>query len=73
MFDIEVNDAVRLLKKDRNVDVRGFVEDIQTFPINEEREVEINEFIVRINEMKSNKKEVDSANDSQVEKDISLD
>lgn len=28
VFDIEVNDAVRLLKKDKSVDVRSFVEDI---------------------------------------------
>ena len=28
VFDIDVNDAVRILKKDRSSDVRSFVEDI---------------------------------------------
>jgi len=34
-FDTEVNDAVKLLKGDNSEDVRAFVEDIQTFPIND--------------------------------------
>lgn len=34
-FDTEVNDAVKLLKGDSSEDVRAFVEDIQTFPIND--------------------------------------
>lgn len=33
-FDQDVNDAVRLLKKDRSADVREHVLDIQTFPMN---------------------------------------
>jgi hypothetical protein len=37
VFDMDVNDAVRILKKDNSYDVRSFVEDIQTFPINEDR------------------------------------
>jgi hypothetical protein len=48
VFDNDVNDAVRLLKKDKSKDVRGFVEDIQTFPINEEKEVVMDEFLERL-------------------------
>jgi hypothetical protein len=34
VFDPEVNDAVRLLKRDKSMDVREPLADIQTFPIN---------------------------------------
>lgn len=34
VFDPEVNEAVRLLKRDRSADVREPVADLQTFPIN---------------------------------------
>jgi hypothetical protein len=34
VFDQDVNDAVRLLKKDKSMDVREHVMDIQTFPMN---------------------------------------
>ena len=34
VFDQDVNDAVRLLKRDRSADVREHVFDIQTFPMN---------------------------------------
>ena len=40
------------------------MEDIQTFPINEERKVDMKEFIERIKELKKSKVDVDSANDS---------
>lgn len=48
VFDIEVNDAVRILKRDKHMDVRNFVEDIQTFPMNDSKEVELDEFLSRI-------------------------
>jgi len=50
VFDMDVNDAVRLLKKDKATDVRLHVSDIQTFPMNEEKSIELNEFIERISE-----------------------
>jgi hypothetical protein len=34
VFDQDVNDAVRLLKRDRSMDVKEHLEDIQTFPLN---------------------------------------
>ena len=43
---MEVNDAVRILKRDTNKDVLGLVDDIQTFPMNEERDVVVSEFFV---------------------------
>lgn len=54
MFDNDVNDAVRLLKKDKSIDVRGFVEDIQTFPMNEEKDVDMQEFLERLQKQKVN-------------------
>lgn len=57
VFDIEVNDAVRILKKDRSKDVVGLVEDIQTFPINEDREVDYNEFLERLQNLKVKREE----------------
>ena len=54
VFDIEVNDAVRLLKLDDCKDVKGFVEDIQTFPMNEEKVVEMKEFQERLEKLNKN-------------------
>ena len=49
MFDIDVNDAVRILKTDRSADVRQHVQDIQTFPLNEgNNAVDINEYLERL-------------------------
>ena len=36
VFDQDVNDAVRLLKRDRSQDVREHLDDIQTFPLNQD-------------------------------------
>ena len=43
-----MNDAVRILKKDRATDIRQFVQDIQTFPMNEDDAVDVDEFVERI-------------------------
>jgi len=51
VFDIEVNDCVRLLKADKSKDVMQFVEDIETFPMNEEKVVDLAEFLQRLNNM----------------------
>jgi hypothetical protein len=49
VFDLEVNDAVRLLNMDKSLDVVDLVADIQTFPINaDERKVEMQEFLERL-------------------------
>jgi hypothetical protein len=58
VFDMDVNDAVRLLKNDKSSDVRSYVEDIQTFPMNEDREVKMEEFLERMEQLKL--KRVDS-------------
>lgn len=48
MFDVDVNDAVKILKKDRAADIRQFVQDIQTFPLNEDDAVDVEEFVERM-------------------------
>lgn len=53
VFDIEVNDCVRILKTDRSMDVVSYVEDIQTFPMNEEKEVNKVEFLQRLETMRT--------------------
>jgi len=39
VYDQEVNDAVRVLKQDKQADVRFNVEDIETYPVDDKREV----------------------------------
>ena len=41
VFDQDVNDAVRLLKRDRSADVREHVFDIQTFPMNSDSSADL--------------------------------
>ena len=48
VFDVDVNDAVKILKKDRAADIRQFVQDIQTFPLNEDDAVDVEEFVERM-------------------------
>ena len=49
VFDQDVNDAVRLLKKDRSMDVREHVLDIQTFPMNQDdSQLNLQEFMQRM-------------------------
>ena len=48
VFDIEVNDTVRVLKKDKRMDVKRFIEDIQTFPLNDDREVTMEGLMARL-------------------------
>jgi len=55
VFDIEVNDCVRLLKQDKSNDVVQYVEDIQTFPMNEENDgvvLDMGEYLQRLDNMK---------------------
>lgn len=44
VFDVMVNQAVKILKKDFCTDVRSQLDHIQTFPINDTSEVDIEEF-----------------------------
>jgi len=48
VFDMDVNDCVRLLKQDKCREIKELVEDIQTFPINEERQVTLEEYLERL-------------------------
>ena len=50
---IEVNDTIKLLKEDRSRDVRAYVEDIQTFPLNDDRDVNVEELKERLYKIKS--------------------
>lgn len=52
-----MNDAVRILKKDKSVDVVGLVQDIQTFPMNEDKDVLIEEFMERLDNLMKKKDE----------------
>lgn len=45
VFDIEVNDAVRVLKEDVCPDVRFHVEDIETYPVDDTRVVTLDSFM----------------------------
>ena len=77
--DLEVNDAIRLLKKDKSRDVVELVEDIQTFPLNDDRELAIAEFIDRLNKLARYKKdEVNVQENNQeeqkkIESDLKID
>lgn len=57
MFDIDVNTAVRILKNDPKTDVRLLVQDIQTFPMNDESNgsVDINDFLEKISQLNSSR------------------
>ena len=52
MFDEDVNEAVRLLKRDKSMDVREPVANIQTFPLNNPSgEGEVQEFVGKMRAM----------------------
>jgi len=53
VFDSDVNDAVRILKRDKATDVRQHVSDIQTFPMNEDKEVAMTEYLERLTTLNS--------------------
>ena len=72
VFDIEVNDAVRILKKDKSVDVVDLVEDIKTFPMNEDKDVIIEEFMQRLDNLMQ-KKESRNEDKIKLEKELHID
>ena len=61
VFDIDVNDAVKILKRDRALDIRQHVQDIQTFPMNEEGDVNLSEYLSRLSTL--NNTNADSVSD----------
>ena len=67
VFDIDVNDAVRILKTDAKVDVRQLVQDIQTFPMNEgdNSPVDVKEFLERISVLNQTRSSSISTQDEQ--------
>ena len=48
-----MNDAVRILKRDKATDVRQHVSDIQTFPMNEDKEIVMTEYLDRLTSLNS--------------------
>ena len=67
VFDIDVNDAVRILKTDTKADVRQLVQDIQTFPMNEgdNSPVNVNEFLERVSVLNMTRTSSISTQDEQ--------
>ena len=53
VFDEEVNDAVRVLKQDKCADVRYSVEDIETYPVDDKRDVTLESFMATLNESRN--------------------
>ena len=53
MFDEDVNEAVRILKRDKSIEVREHVQNIQTFPLNSPSgtEVEAADFSAKMRSM----------------------
>ena len=45
VYDLEVNDAVRVMKMDKTEDVKSNVTDIETYPSNDPKEVSVESFI----------------------------
>ena len=60
IFDQDVNDAVRLLKKDKSMDVREHVMDIQTFPMNhDDSQLNLADFMQRMRDQISRRQSLD--------------
>jgi hypothetical protein len=47
-----MNDAVKLLKLDQNIDVRYIVQEIETYPVNDNKKVQMDEFVKTLEELK---------------------
>ena len=73
--DRDVNDAVRVLKLDQCIDVRSPVMDIETFPMEETRDVTMESFLGSINESRgrnhSDSGSITSEDDLKIEMEIS--
>ena len=52
VYDTEMNNAIKLLKQDRCSDVKSFVSDVETYPVNDNKVVEMSEFLQHIEELK---------------------
>lgn len=64
---------MRLLKNDKSKDVIAFVEDIQTFPMNEQKEVSISEFLQRLDLMSGKTEATDTSQEEEkVEHDLNI-
>lgn len=59
------------------MDIRDLVEDLQTFPLNEDREVKVEEFLQRLNNLamaqKEESDESSQEDQSRVESDMNID
>jgi hypothetical protein len=68
VFDQDVNDAVRLLKRDRSMDVREHLADIQTFPLNQDdSQLTVSEFMERIRDLIARRGESSGTDTSDLE------
>jgi len=52
VYDEEFNNAIKLLKQDKCEDVRCYVADIETYPINDNKVVEMESFLSHIESLK---------------------
>lgn len=72
VFDQDVNDAVRVLKLDSSSDVRYHVEDIETYPVNDTRDVNLDSFMASISRATSvsDSDSMNSEDDYRIEHEI---
>ena len=52
VYDQEMNDVIKLLKKDKCEDVKYLVHDIETYPVNDKKDVDIDEFLQHLESLK---------------------
>jgi hypothetical protein len=64
VFDITVNKAIKILKKDFCLDVRQQLEKITTYPLNDTSEVDVEKWREEINKMESSLIDTDSESES---------
>ena len=65
VYDLEVNDAVRVMKMDKTEDVKQNVSDIETYPSNDPKEVTVESFIQTLTEIRmstTSRSDTDSMN-----------
>jgi hypothetical protein len=75
VYDPLFNDAIRLLKKDACLDVRSLVIDIETYPVNDNKDVNIDDYLNQIEHLKKDKHASDSdssysEDDSRIEMEV---
>jgi hypothetical protein len=64
VFDLLVNQAVKIMKKDFCLDVRAQLESISTYPLNDTSEVDLDKFKADIKRLETNLIDTDSESES---------